>query len=401
MSKYITIYTQAYNVEAYIEQCIISVISQTYQNFEWLLIENGSTDKTRDIIKKYVQQDSRIKVEYFEENQRGFANDYIGEKALGDYIVKLDSDDYIASDYLEMLMKNIEKNNADLVMCDAWFFGENIEGRRMRGDSENFVVRIADLRDKFPLLANGINVYWGKLMEKNKFIEADRLLTRYFAEKNSIAPLYGGDTLFMHSYLSLCDKIAVTNSVGYYYRIHKKSSGNRCMDLKRIDDFVILLNEYKDFLNRFGAWTEKNIQIAYFSFWQNIDVLLKSVIQDDGLEICNKIEQVQKIFTNVKVYEIRKEYISEQIRNVIIKHVAWCFTNLQDECQCYFRDILKIVEPDLWEKFSDVQYKYLLEHREVLALFILGEYTEGCKQLMKNKNSVGNEIIDIYVNTAK
>ena len=65
----ITIYTQAYNVEPYIEQCIKSVISQTYHDFEWLLIENGSTDGTRDIIRKYAQLDGRIKVEYFEQNR--------------------------------------------------------------------------------------------------------------------------------------------------------------------------------------------------------------------------------------------------------------------------------------------------------------------------------------------
>ena len=60
MNKLITIYTQAYNVEPYIEQCIKSVISQTYCNFEWLLIENGSTDGTKEIIRKYEQLDSRI-----------------------------------------------------------------------------------------------------------------------------------------------------------------------------------------------------------------------------------------------------------------------------------------------------------------------------------------------------
>ena len=63
----ITIYTQAYNVEPYIEQCIKSVISQTHREFEWLLIENGSTDKTREIIKRYVQSDNRIKVTYLDE----------------------------------------------------------------------------------------------------------------------------------------------------------------------------------------------------------------------------------------------------------------------------------------------------------------------------------------------
>ena len=113
----VTIYTQAYNVEPYIEQCIKSVLSQTYRNFEWLLIENGSTDGTRAIIQKYEQLDDRIKVEYFEKNQTGFANDYIVQKARGEYIVKLDSDDWIDMDYLEVLLESLENEKADLAIC--------------------------------------------------------------------------------------------------------------------------------------------------------------------------------------------------------------------------------------------------------------------------------------------
>ena len=55
MSKCVTVYTQAYNVENYIEQCIKSVLSQTFQDFEWILVENGSTDKTREIMNELNQ----------------------------------------------------------------------------------------------------------------------------------------------------------------------------------------------------------------------------------------------------------------------------------------------------------------------------------------------------------
>lgn len=98
MSKCVTVYTQAYNVENYIEQCIKSVLSQTFQDFEWILVENGSTDKTREIIRKYAALDERIKPDYFDVNQDGFTNYYIAEKADGRYIVKIDSDDWIEPD---------------------------------------------------------------------------------------------------------------------------------------------------------------------------------------------------------------------------------------------------------------------------------------------------------------
>ena len=119
MSKCVTVYTQAYNVENYIEQCIKSVLSQTFQDFEWILVENGSTDKTREIIRKYAALDERIKPDYFDVNQDGFTNYYIAEKADGRYIVKIDSDDWIEPEYLEKLIAPFEDPDVDISICGA------------------------------------------------------------------------------------------------------------------------------------------------------------------------------------------------------------------------------------------------------------------------------------------
>ena len=119
MSKCVTVYTQAYNVENYIEQCIKSVLSQTFQDFEWILVENGSTDKTREIIRKYAALDERIKPDYFDVNQDGFTNYYIAEKADGRYIVKIDSDDWIEPEYLEKLIAPLEDPDVDISICGA------------------------------------------------------------------------------------------------------------------------------------------------------------------------------------------------------------------------------------------------------------------------------------------
>jgi len=96
----VTIYTQAYNVENYIVQCIESVLGQSYGEFEWILVENGSQDRTREIIQIYEKKDARIKCIYHDVNQTGFAQDYICQYAQGEYIAKLDSDDFWGSRYL-------------------------------------------------------------------------------------------------------------------------------------------------------------------------------------------------------------------------------------------------------------------------------------------------------------
>ena len=146
----ITIYTQAYNVEPYIEQCIRSVISQTYHDFEWLLIENGSTDGTRDIIRKYAQLDGRIKVEYFEQNRLGFVYDYIQEKARGEYIVRIDSDDWIEPNYLEKLLDPMENQEADISVCNARRYDEETGEECMYNHARlQGVYRMQDIKDNY------------------------------------------------------------------------------------------------------------------------------------------------------------------------------------------------------------------------------------------------------------
>lgn len=73
MNTVVTIITQAYNASKYIHKCIRSVINQTYPNIEYLIIDDGSTDDTPDIIKEYAEKDSRIKCVLCEDNSRNVA----------------------------------------------------------------------------------------------------------------------------------------------------------------------------------------------------------------------------------------------------------------------------------------------------------------------------------------
>ena len=100
----VTIFTPAYNVENYITVCIESVLNQTYNCFEWILVDNGSTDDTKSIIQEYAKKDKRIKRVRFPKNTDGFAQDMITRFGNGRYVAKLDSDDFWEDQYLEKLV---------------------------------------------------------------------------------------------------------------------------------------------------------------------------------------------------------------------------------------------------------------------------------------------------------
>ncbi len=110
----ISIIIPIYNVENYLRQCLDSIVSQTYQNFECLLINDGSPDNSADICKEYVGKDSRFK--YFEKENGGVssARNLGIERSGGAYITFIDPDDWVESDYLEVLYRALLEEQADI-----------------------------------------------------------------------------------------------------------------------------------------------------------------------------------------------------------------------------------------------------------------------------------------------
>ena len=113
-NELISIIVPIYNVENYLRQCLDSIMSQSYQNFECLLINDGSPDHSADICREYVEKDSRFK--YFEKDNGGVssARNLGIELSKGEYITFIDSDDWVDSDYLEVLYNALIDENADI-----------------------------------------------------------------------------------------------------------------------------------------------------------------------------------------------------------------------------------------------------------------------------------------------
>lgn len=133
-NELISIVTASYNYENYIKETIESVMAQSYQNWELIIVDDGSRDNSLNVINEYCQKDSRIKLFTHENNEnKGLAQtiQYGIELSNGKYIAFLESDDTITSDYLEKKAKIIEKyENIALIFNDINLFGyeEKIRG---------------------------------------------------------------------------------------------------------------------------------------------------------------------------------------------------------------------------------------------------------------------------------
>lgn len=104
----ISVIVPVYNTELYIEQCVLSLVNQTYTNLEIIIIDDGSTDNSYELIEKWQTKDKRIKVYRFEENRGvGYARNFGVNKAEGKYIFFIDSDDYLPENTLSILIEHI------------------------------------------------------------------------------------------------------------------------------------------------------------------------------------------------------------------------------------------------------------------------------------------------------
>lgn len=119
MSALISIVIPVYNVEGYVRRCFESVTNQTWKDFEVIVIDDGSMDKSGEICDEYAQKDTRFKV-FHQSNQR-IGKTRLGgiKKAAGEYVVWADADDWLEPSLLERLVKCIRENKSDIVVYGA------------------------------------------------------------------------------------------------------------------------------------------------------------------------------------------------------------------------------------------------------------------------------------------
>ena len=130
----VSIVIPVHNGEKVLRRCLDSILGQTYRDFELILVNDGSGDSSESICRKYMEQDSRIKLISKEQEGVSATRNRGIEEAVGEYIQFVDCDDYLASDYVETMVTEIEKKQADLVIAgiaeNYFFFFIGIDLRR-------------------------------------------------------------------------------------------------------------------------------------------------------------------------------------------------------------------------------------------------------------------------------
>ena len=230
----------AYNVEKFIGKCLENCLEQTYSNIEIIVINDGSTDQTKKVIDEYKEKDNRVIL--IDKKNEGVSEARISgfNKATGDYILFIDSDDWLELNAIELLVNKQKESQVDIICYDYKIIDENgkVEGKKDSIDKENFLKSI---------LIGDSPYFW------IKFIKRDFIISNNIKFPQKIG--YCEDLAFSVSLAASNPKVEkLTEYLYCYYQrsnsVTKKINKN-ILDIKIATEFIIDIlkskNLYDDF----------------------------------------------------------------------------------------------------------------------------------------------------------
>lgn len=205
--KKVSVIVPIYNVESYLKTCINSIVNQSYKNLEIILVDDGSPDNCPKICDEYTLIDKRIKVFHKKNEGVSTTRNYGINYATGDYILFVDSDDYIHEDMIKILVENCESTKSDMSVCSF---------TKTKNHNSNKKIIINDV-----ILYNKNEAY--SQMIKNKFFAGyvwNKLYSKKILDKmkkQHFEEIMIEDFEFNCRYINFCEKICYTKASLYYY----------------------------------------------------------------------------------------------------------------------------------------------------------------------------------------
>lgn len=301
----ISIIIPVYNVEKYLERCVVSVCNQTYDDLEIILVDDGSTDKSGIICDRLAQKDNRITV-YHKENQGlGLTRNYGMNRCNGKYIMFLDSDDYIDKTMLENMVNVAENKQADLVIsgfkkvteAEEKLFSERYEYEEFIGDKvkddllPRMIGSMPQKRDSIFTMACG-KLYNKESIEKSKI--------KFPSERK----IQSEDLAFQLDYIPSIQRAIVINGDYYNYRVN---SNSLTMVYKK-DRFDKLIEVYLYVLNKIKEHNlpEKTFLRADKMFFVQFYAILQQEVLHMNIQNLSKDEKKRNVKNYINHKTVRK-----------------------------------------------------------------------------------------------
>lgn len=310
MNSLVSIVVPTYNCEKYIENCIESIVIQSYKNIEVIIIDDGSIDNTYEIIKKYITKDKRIK--YFTQENSGpsVARNKGIEKSNGEYLIFVDSDDIIEKIYVEKLLNRIKSNSFDIACCG--YIDKSKYGVVKLND---FWINkdILNKQEFLECVCNGVGgVLWSKIFRKDIIIENNiRMNPKIFMSE---------DLIFILEYCKYINKVGVINEYLYHYNRLNDSSISSNIDINYLENYILLINKISELLTELKFNFDKINKIKVLK----VQDLINKVLISETYKYL-KLKDKKRFISNLKLIlenDFIKKYKNQISNNNILNRIS-------------------------------------------------------------------------------
>lgn len=327
----ISVIVPIYKVEKYLDQCIASIVSQTYPNLEIILVDDGSPDHCPEICDRWAEKDARIKVLHKENGGLSDARNAGLLIARGDYLAFVDSDDYVSPNIYQILLNSIVSSKSDVAICNIEYFDDN-----------NIpIYKESPLKDE--ILTR--NQAFCKLVQKNWWYYVtvwNKLYTRKSFDGITFPKgKLHEDQFIIHQVFSNCDKISCIDKKLYFYRQRSASIMGNSSAVCHLDSVEAVCMRYayfkKNGMTELAKKTRPILEGEYTGYRWLIDA---SKLSSSEINRVNQIDKMFKFsyFDSNRDFNLKKEikyrvpilyFFSARIRYTLqIKEKSKCIKSL-------------------------------------------------------------------------
>lgn len=351
----VSILVPIYNVEKYLRECLESLLNQTLQDIEIICINDGSTDNSLEIIKEYVNKDSRFKLIDKANSGYGISMNMGLEAATGEYIGIVESDDFANLNMFENLYKLAKKNNLDVIKSDwnlYWTNGQTIKAGAIKKSKCNKVINI----DRYKEILNIIPSIWSAIYKKEFLVENN-------IKFNETAGASYQDTGFDFKTKLTAKSLMLVNDAYVNYRQDNPNSSVKssakayavCIEFESIEKYMkengllthleyfysIMFKAYRNNLLRLDKSLTKD-------FIEKYSETFKRITKEENLgklfySRC-KEKEVKILTTNTKKYYAlyRTKKFADKFRKARRKIISIKIENSRFSCKLFGKEIIKI-----------------------------------------------------------
>lgn len=308
----ISVIVPVYNVEKYLDNCVESIVNQTYRDLEIILVDDGSPDNCPAMCDEWAKKDDRIKVIHKENGGVSTARNVGLENATGNYIGFVDSDDYLELNMYELLFNDLTVNNSDISVCSTFLVSENNE---IKKDSI-FETQVLNQEEAVKFLSYKMNnSLWNKLFKK-AVLEDCR-----FEEGRT----FGEDHLVLLRALKKVESVSFISESLYYY-VQRSNSTTGARFSEKSFDQVYMKDALYNFVKENYPYVSDYYRKLTFTARENIcRKIILSRLEGKFAKELNEYKQ----YMNAEFRKVKSDLSKKEIAEYVLI--------------CYFKSVYKFL----------------------------------------------------------